>query len=69
MYAVELPDIIPPAGQPGGPPLPEDFHFLFGPVHNSDVREIFLSCISDPNQLEPTFKRLTGQGEEARTKQ
>lgn len=68
MYAVELPKIIPAAGQPGGPPLPEDFHFLSGPALNFDVREIFQSCIADPDQLEPTFKRFTAMGQEARKK-
>ncbi len=69
MYAVELPKVIPAPGQPGGPPLPADFHFLSGPVLNFDVREFFLSCISDPNQLEPTFRRFAALGEEVRKKQ
>jgi hypothetical protein len=68
MYAIELPRVIPAAGQPGGPPSLEDFHFLSGPVLKFDVREFFLSCISDPNQLEPTFKRFAELGEEARKK-
>jgi hypothetical protein len=68
MYAVELPKIIPAAGQPGGPPMPQDFHFLIGPINELDAREIFLSCIRDPNQLEPTFKRLAAMAEEARRK-
>jgi len=68
MYSVELPKIIPAAGQPGGPPLSQDFHFLVSPVNGQDVREIFVSCIRDPNQLEPTFKRLMATGEEARRK-
>jgi hypothetical protein len=68
MYAVELPKVIPAAGQPGGPPLPKDFHFLSGPVIGFDVRELFLQCISDPDQLEPTFKKFAAMGEEARKK-
>jgi hypothetical protein len=68
MYAVELPKIIPAAGQPGGPPMPKDFHFLIGPINELDAREIFVSCIRDPNQLEPTFKRLAAMAEEARRK-
>jgi len=68
MYAIALPPVIPPAGQPGGPPLPEDFHFLSGPVLKFDVREMFLDCISDPNQLEPTFKRFVEMGEQAQKK-
>lgn len=69
MYAVALPPVIPPAGQPGGPPLPEDFHFLSGPVLRFDVRELFMQCISDPNQLEPTFKRFAEMGNQAQKKQ
>lgn len=68
MYAIELPKMIPEAGKPGGPPLPADFHFLSGPVLGFDVREFFLSCIKDPNQLEPTFRRFAALGEEARKK-
>ena len=68
MYAIALPLVIPPAGQPGGPPRPEDFHFLSGPVLGFDVRELFLDCISDPNRLEPTFKRFVEMGEQAKKK-
>jgi hypothetical protein len=68
MYAIALPPVIPLAGQPGGPPLPEDFHFLSGPVLKFDVRELFLDCISDPSRLEPTFKRFAEMGEQAQKK-
>ena len=68
MYAVALPPFIPPAGQPGGPPLSKDFHFLGGPVLGFDVRELFLDCLSDPNRLEPTYKRFVKMGEEAQKK-
>jgi hypothetical protein len=68
MYAVVLPQVIPQAGQPGGPPLPEDFHFLSGPALRFDVREMFLECIRDPEKLEPTYKRLMEMGQEAQKK-
>jgi len=68
LYAVALPSFIPPAGQPGGPPLSKDFHFLSGPVLGFDVRELFLDCISDPNRLEPTYKRFVEMGEQAQKK-
>src|SRR6185369_8497475 len=68
LYAVALPSFIPPAGQPGGPPLSKDFHFLSGPVLGFDVRELFLDCISDPNRIEPTYKRFVEMGEQAQKK-
>ena len=49
MYAVHLPDSIPPAGVPGGPPLPADMREFFGaPV---DIRLVFMNVINDPEKL------------------
>jgi hypothetical protein len=30
MYAVKLPQILPAAGEPGGPPLPADYRYIMG---------------------------------------
>jgi hypothetical protein len=68
MYAVHLPDVIPAAGQPKGPPLPADFHFFGGGMLPFDPRVIFVSIIRDPAQLEPTMERFTKMGEEQRKK-
>jgi hypothetical protein len=58
MYAFQLPGVIPPAGTPGGPPLPENYrdfaHSSFG-----DLRLLFLNCIRDPQQLQPTWDSFT----------
>jgi hypothetical protein len=54
MYVVQLPVIIPPAGQPGGPPLPADYRYFLG-VQNFDARKILLNCVRGPQQLQPTM--------------
>ena len=64
MYAIKLPQVIPAAGQPGGPPLPADMHFFGG--GKFDVRKVFSVCIRDPAQLEPTMQRFKEVGEEKR---
>lgn len=53
LYAVHLPELIPSAGQAGGPPLPQDYRNFGGAPF--DLRPIFQRCIRDPGQLEPTM--------------
>ncbi len=63
MYAFQLPATFPAAGEPGGPPLPADYRYLGG-TREFDPRSIFLKCIRDPQQLQPTmeyFKELSEQ--------
>jgi len=60
MYAFQLPAVIPPAGTPGGPPLPEEYRQFGGQPFPGDLRLIFLNCIRDPQQLQPTWDRMTG---------
>lgn len=67
MYAFQLPPIIPEAGTPGGPPLPEAYRFLAG-APGIDPRPIFLNCIRDPEQLQPTVDRMQAAFEEAARK-
>ncbi len=64
MYAVRLPDIIPPAGQPGGPPLPADFRYIGGSPAEFEGLALFTKCIREPEQLEPTMERMMKMGEE-----
>jgi dolichyl-phosphate-mannose-protein mannosyltransferase len=56
MYAIQLPQTIPAAGAPGGPPLPEAYRYFGGAPF--DVRGIFAKCIRDPQQLQPTMDRM-----------
>ncbi len=68
MYAVRLPEVIPAAGQPGGPPLPADYRFLGGMPGDFGGLSIFWNCVRDPQQLQPTMDRMMAMGEEYRRK-
>jgi hypothetical protein len=52
MYAVRLPEHIPPAGSPGGPPLPAAFREFAGAPF--DMRAFFLYFIHHPEKLPST---------------
>jgi hypothetical protein len=56
MYAFRLPEVIPPAGTPGGPPLPAVYRYFVGGAF--DARKIFMACVRDPQQLQPTWDRM-----------
>ncbi|MBZ5577267.1 MAG: glycosyltransferase family 39 protein [Acidobacteriia bacterium] len=59
MYAFQLPESIPPAGSPAGPPLPGDYHNLAGtPGSWPDLRLIFLRGIRDPRHLPDALQQL-----------
>jgi Dolichyl-phosphate-mannose-protein mannosyltransferase len=59
MYVFQLPAVIPPVGDPGGPPLVSAFHYFGMPTPDgSDGRLIFLNCVRDPNQLQPTLDHM-----------
>ena len=49
MYAIHLPETIPPAGSPGGPPLPGAYRYFGGGPF--DARAIFHRAIEDPHQM------------------
>jgi hypothetical protein len=66
MYAVQLPEIIPAAGQPGGPP-PADYRYLGG-LRDFDPRSIILNCIRDPQQLQPTMDHFQAIAQDHRKK-
>ena len=51
--------MIPPAGTPGGPPLPESYHKFANIDLPGDARLMFLDNIRDPQQLQPTWDRMT----------
>jgi hypothetical protein len=69
MYAFQLPGVIPAAGTPGGPPLPEDYHKFAGIPLPGDGRFMFLGSIRDPQQLQPTWDRLMTLGAEMQKQQ
>ena len=66
MYAVQLPEVIPPAGQPGGPPLPADYRFVGGMPADTGGLSMFLNCVRDPQQLQPTLDHIMALGEKYR---
>jgi hypothetical protein len=66
MYAIQLPQTIPAAGTPGGPPLPEAYRYFGGAPF--DMRVIFLKCIRDPQQLQPTMDRMVASMQAAAQK-
>jgi hypothetical protein len=67
MYAVQLPEIIPAAGQPGGPPPPAAYRYLGG-LRDFDPRSIISNCIRDPQQLQPTMDRFQAMAQDDRKK-
>jgi len=69
MYAFQLSGAIPPAGTPGGPPLPENYRKFANSPFPGDVRLIWIICIRDPQQLQPTWDRLMAEGEQMRKQQ
>ncbi|HTP69103.1 MAG TPA: glycosyltransferase family 39 protein [Dongiaceae bacterium] len=68
MYAFQLPDMIPPVGDPAGPPPPE-LHRVLGGAPGGDMRQIFLICIRDPNQLQPTWDMMMARFREFQAKE
>lgn len=66
MYAFQLPGAIPPAGAPGGPPLPKDYRKFANAPFPGDIRLIWINSIRDPQLLQPTWDRMMQMGEEMR---
>jgi hypothetical protein len=56
MYAVHLPDHIPPIGSSGGPPLPSAFREFGGAPF--DMRVIFLDLIRHPEKLPQAMEEM-----------
>jgi len=68
MYAVQLPKVIPAAGQEGGPPLPTDFRYIGG-TGDFNLLEIFRKCVRDPEQLQPTMDYFMKKAQKSTSKQ
>jgi len=56
MYAVHLPNHIPEAGSPGGPPLPSEFREFAGAPF--DIRSFFLNIIHHPEKLPQAWEEM-----------
>jgi hypothetical protein len=68
MYALQLPQVIPAAGTPDGPPLPEAYRYLGGIPLGGDPAAMFLNVIRNPDQLQPTMDRMMAMGAAAQKK-
>lgn len=69
MYAFQLPPVIPIAGAPGGPPLPANYRQFGNFPFPGDLRLIWLKCIRDPNQIQPTWDWMSAISQQARNRQ
>jgi len=56
MYAVHLPEHIPEAGSPDGPPLPSEFREFGGAPF--DIRSFFLDIIYHPENIPQAWKEM-----------
>jgi 4-amino-4-deoxy-L-arabinose transferase-like glycosyltransferase len=62
MYVFRLPKPLPAVGTPGGPPRESEFHaFGMRMPGNPDPRLVFLICIRDPTQIQPTMDKMIAQ--------
>lgn len=59
MYALQLPQHIPEAGKPGGPPLPADRRLLFGTPF--DLREFAIEMERHPEKLPASLAEMMGK--------
>ena len=62
VYLFRLPAVIPPVGDPAGPPPESEMHsFGLPSPGNVDSRLIFFKCVRDPDQLQPTWDSMMAQ--------
>jgi hypothetical protein len=59
MLAIHLPETIPAAGSPGGPPLPSDFHLFFG--FPFDLRPIFIGIYRNPDSIPEVYAAMVAK--------
>ncbi len=57
MYAVRLPEVIPPAGLPQGPPLPSAFHGFLS-SREVDLRAMFLDLMRHPERIKAVMDEM-----------
>jgi hypothetical protein len=58
MYAVLMPAVIPPAGAPGGPPLPADRRVFLGGPTGFDMRTMFVGLIRHPETIPDVMAKM-----------
>ena len=69
MYAVRLPDPIPPAGSPGGPPRLGEWKQLGGNAVPGDIRALYFDLYHHPEKIAATVAEMQRTFEEARQQQ
>ena len=65
MYAIRLPAPIPAAGASGGPPLPSEFHNLFGMPSPVDPRLMFQELIRHPENIPQALAKMRAEYDRA----
>jgi hypothetical protein len=68
MYAFRLSIDIPPAGSPGGPPLPSQMRQLYEAPGNIDMRVMFRELCNHPDRIPEAIERFRLQYKERRAK-
>jgi hypothetical protein len=68
MYAFRLPAVIPPAGSPGGPPLPAQFRQFGGMSTEFDMRAVFIRLSEHPDQIPAAMAKFQEQYEQEQAK-
>jgi hypothetical protein len=66
MYAFRLPDSIPAAGAPGGPPRPDQFWNWAGAPSTTDFRALAFQFVRDPREMKPVMERMMREYQERR---
>ena len=66
MYAVHLPDVILPAGSPGGPPIASAYRYIAGAPF--DWRAVLLRAIREPEKMQAVMDQMVALFREEQTK-
>ena len=58
MYAVHMPDVIPPAGAVGGPPLPAERRIFLGGPTGFEMRTMFVGLVRHPETIPDVMAKM-----------